>query len=142
MTRIPAIAHLAAVALIATGSAFAQDHGVKATVPFNFTVNGSSLPAGSYTISSDSSSANVLSISNRQEKVNIWAMGLKDRNEPGKAGSLVFNKYGDRYFLNEIRFPHSTTKVHFPASKAEKRAKERSLEAGLNVDSGVLIALN
>ncbi len=30
MTRIPAITHLAAVALIATGSAFAQDHGVKA----------------------------------------------------------------------------------------------------------------
>ncbi len=56
----------------------------------------------------------MLSIRNRQEKVNIWATGLKDPNEPGKAGSLVFNKYGDRYFLNEIRFPTFHDKGSLP----------------------------
>ena len=38
MTRMPALAHLVAVALIGTGSALAQDHAVKATVPFNFKI--------------------------------------------------------------------------------------------------------
>lgn len=142
MTRIPALAHLVAIAVIATGSAFAQDHSVTATVPFNFTVNGTSLPAGSYTISSDSARANVLSIRNRQEKVNIWAVGMVDSNEPGQAGSLVFHKYGDRYFLSDIRYSHSSTKAHFPSSKAEKRAREHTLEAGLNINREVLIALN
>lgn len=142
MTRMPALAHLVAVALIGTGSALAQDHAVKATVPFNFTVNGSTMPAGSYTITSDSSSVPVLSIRNHQEKLNVWAMGLLDPSDVGKAGSLTFHKYGDRYFLSEISYPHSSTKVHLPTSKMEKKAKEHTLEAGLNANRDILIALN
>jgi hypothetical protein len=140
MKRIPAITLVAVAALVTAFSAGAQDHGVKAAVPFNFTVNGSSVPAGSYMISS--TSANLFSLKNKQENVNIWAVGLTGAKEPGQAGSLLFHKYGDRYFLSEIRYPHSSTMVHLPTSRIEKKVREHTLEASLNVNNNVLIALN
>jgi hypothetical protein len=142
MTRITAIALYVAATLVTAGSALAQDHGVQSTVPFSFSVNNSSLPAGNYTISSDPASANTLSIRNRQDKVNIWVMGLVDSNEPGRSGSLVFHQYGDQYFLSEIRYANSSKKIHFPSSKMEKRAREHVQQASLPANADVLVALN
>ena len=141
MKRIIAIALFVAATLIPASSALAQDHRVGATVPFSFTVNGNTLPAGTYRIGSDVTQANMLSIRSRQNKVNIWAMGQTDSGNPG-AGKLVFHRYGDSYFLSEICYPNSSTRVHFPVSKMEKRTRAHTLEAGLNVNDNVLIALN
>jgi hypothetical protein len=142
MKRITTIAHLVAVTLIATGCALAQDHLVQATVPFAFNINGSSLPAGTYKVGSDFGRANMLSIKNREQSVNIWAIGMVDSNDPSKTASLVFHRYGDQYFLSEIHYANSSSKLHFPASKTEKRVREHTLEAGLPANSDVLIALN
>lgn len=143
MKRIAAIALYVAATLITTGSAMAQDHGAKATVPFNFNVAGTWVPAGTYTIGSDSRSAGPVSLKDHEANISLWAIGQIDANEPGKAGELVFHKYGDRYFLSEIRYAHSSLKVCFGATKAEKRAKEEALEqAALPANDNVLIALN
>jgi hypothetical protein len=141
MKRIAAFALFVAATFITAGSALAQDHGVKATVPFNFTVNGSWLPAGNYTIGSDSTSANIFNITDREKSVHILAMGLTDPNYPGRSSKLVFHKYGDQYFLSEICYANSSTKVDFPLSKAEKNAKAQAQEAGLRVNNDVMIAL-
>ena len=53
MNRISAIALFVAASFVTAGSALAQDHRVQATVPFSFTVNGATLPAGTYTIGSE-----------------------------------------------------------------------------------------
>jgi hypothetical protein len=140
MKSIPAIALVAVAALVTAVSAGAQDHRVNVTVPFNFTVNGSSLPAGSYTISS--ASPNVFSLKSKQENVNVWAVGMNWTSEPGQAGSLLFHKYGDRYFLSEIRYPHSSAMIHLPTSRIEKKVRDRTLEASVNTDNNILIALN
>jgi hypothetical protein len=142
MKRIAAAALFVAATLIATGSAWAQDHAAKVTVPFAFTVNNETLPAGSYTISSDSRNAEVLSIRNRQEKVNAWALGMVGSTEANKTGQLTFHKYGDRLFLSEISYPNSSASVHFPVSNIEKRARKQTMEAGLQVNNDILIALN
>jgi|SRR5579859_5416730 len=142
MKRLTAVALYIAAALIATGSALAQDHAVKATVPFDFTVNGNTLPAGSYTIASDSTNAGTLSIRNRQERVNAWALGMVNSTNANKTGQLVFHKYGDQRFLSDIRYPGSSTTIHFPVSRMEKRARQRTLEAGLQVNNDILVALN
>ena len=142
MKSITAIAHFVAVTLISTGCALAQDRVARATVPFDFTLNGTSLPAGTYNIGTSIDRPNTLSIRNPKEHVNLWAMGLVNVNEPAEVGSLVFHKYGDQYFLSEIRYPNASRKVSFPASKAEKRAMEHRLDAGLNPNSDSLIALN
>ena len=142
MKRIAAIALFVAATFITAGSALAQDHQVKATVPFNFTVNGSWLPAGNYTIGSGSIGTNVLSIADREKKVHILAMGLTDSNYRGNSSKLVFHKYGDQYFLSEICYANSSTKVDFPTSKAEKRARTQAQEAALRVNNDVMVALN
>jgi hypothetical protein len=142
MKRITAIAHFVAVTLITTGCALAQDRLVQATVPFDFTLNGSSMPAGTYTIGYDIANAKVLSIRNRQRGVDMWAMGVSDANEPSKTGALVFHRCGDHYFLSEVRYSNSSRKIDFPESKAEKRAREHALEAGLPANNNVLVALN
>jgi hypothetical protein len=142
MKHITAIAHFVAVTLITTGCALAQDHVVKATVPFDFAVNGSSLPAGTYSIGYDVTDAKILSIRNWQQHVSILALGQTDSNGSAEAGSLVFHKCGEQYFLREIRYPNSGTKVLFLASKREKRAREHIQMASLPANSDVLIALN
>lgn len=139
MKLIPSITLVAIAAFVTAVSAGAQDHGMKATVPFNFTVNGNPLPAGSYTIAS--TSPNMLSLKNQQGSVNMWAIGIPATNEPLQTGSLLFHKYGDRYFLSEIRYPHSSTKVHLPTSRTEKKVRDHTLEARLNVNDNILIAL-
>jgi hypothetical protein len=142
MKRIAAIALFVAATLLTAGSAVAQDHRVIATVPFNFTVNDSWLPAGTYTIVSDSTSPNILSIRDRAKSVYISAMSLTDPSDSEKVSKLVFHRYGNQYFLSEIRCGSASLNVHIPATKLEKKARTQTQVAGLRVDDDVLIALN
>ena len=54
MKRITSIALCVLASLAAAGSASAQDHAVKATVPFGFYVGNKWLPSGTYELTSDS----------------------------------------------------------------------------------------
>jgi hypothetical protein len=81
MKRIAPIALFFAATFISAGGVMAQDHVAKATVPFPFTVSGSSLPAGSYTIGSDSNSANTVIISDRNKSVHIHSFPIQDEPE-------------------------------------------------------------
>jgi hypothetical protein len=143
MNRISAIALIVAASFVTAGSAMAQDHRAKATVPFNFTVNGNSLPAGTYTVGSEINSPNVITITDREKNIHILALTLPDANTPGSGNKLVFHRYGDQYFLSEVRCESTSMNVHLTTSKAEKRAKAQVQEtAGLRVNNDVMIALN
>ncbi len=48
--------------LLAAGSAAAQSKAIRADVPFNFTVNGTTMPAGAYTVSKTANGINTLLI--------------------------------------------------------------------------------
>ncbi len=142
MKRIAAIALFVAAILIGAGSASAQeDHVANATIPFNFSVSKSVLPAGNYTIGLDSTMPNVLIINDWEKGVHALAMGVADPNEAGSAAKLVFHKYGDRYFLSDILYSDSSSMVHFPTTNAEKRVRAQSEEAGLRVNNNVTLAL-
>ena len=84
----------------------------------------------------------MLSITDREKSVHILAMGLTDPSSPSKSSKLVFHKYGNQYFLSQICYADSSTKVQFSTSKAEKRARTQINEAGLRVNNDVMIALN
>lgn len=142
MKRIVTIALSLAATLITSGSALAQAHAVKATVPFNFSLNGTWMPAGTYTIRTESNQGMVLRFASREQKSTALAMGQIDISDPGQNGKLLFHKYGERYFLSEVRYPHSSTKVYFPPTRAEKKVREGTNEASLPVNNNVLLALN
>jgi hypothetical protein len=141
MKNFAAIA-LFVAATFAAGSAPAQDHMVKATVPFNFTVGDQTLPSGTYTIGSIRPSSNLLVIRNWDKKVNVLSMGLPNESKPGHDNTLVFHKVGGHYYLSEIHSEGASIDARLPASKAEKRARAQVEEAGLFVNDPVLIALN
>ena len=141
MKNIAAVALFIVGTFIAAGPAPAQDHLVKATVPFSFTVGGQTLPSGTYTIGSRATSPELLAIRNWDKKVNILTMGRPDQSDPRHENTLVFHKYGDQYFLSDIHSEGSSMNIHFSTTKAEKRAKAQVEEARIHANEPVLIAL-
>jgi hypothetical protein len=136
MKRITSIALFALVSFVTIGSISAQERAVKATVPFDFTVGGKLVPAGTYTISSDS--PNRILIRNGDRHVAIFSTAYADGKQ-SETGKLVFNKYGNQYFLSEVLCSSVDMSLEIPTSKAEKRARVQ--EASIHNDSQVYVAL-
>ena len=93
---VTAIAFVTAVV-----SANAQSEQARATVPFDFIVGDTTLPAGNYAIGKASSGGDCLKISNTVAKGAAMRLtiALDGKSENSK---LVFHRYGERYFLAEV----------------------------------------
>jgi|SRR5271165_3872778 len=137
MKRIAAIAIGLLASLAAVGSASAQDHQVKANIPFDFYVGGTWLPAGTYTIESNAG-AQAIQILSADKRNDVMTVVLADEKNAGP-GQLVFKKYGDQYFLHEVLCSAGHMNVQLPTSKWEKRAETR--EASAAPASDVYLAL-
>jgi hypothetical protein len=140
MKYLTALALFIAATFITAGKAIAQDYAVRATIPFNFTVNGSQLPAGNYTIGTDITNPRIVKISDGTQHVHVMVLTLPSADEKRKANQLVFHKYGDQYFLSEIRSQESAINVQLATSKQEKRARTETQVAGLPANNDVIIA--
>jgi hypothetical protein len=132
MKRIIAIALFTASSLAAAGNLSAQDTWVKANIPFDFTVNNKVLPAGTYTISSLSPYA----VEVRNVKGHIAEFRAVHDNKRSTTPVLVFQRYGNQYFLHEIL---ATNALNVAVSPSKR---ERTLqEAALRESNQTLIAL-
>jgi hypothetical protein len=140
MKNLTAIALFVAAGFVTAGSALAQDHKVTATVPFNFTVDGRTLPAGNYTIGNDANSPRMLTIADRKDGVAVMTITIPDSGYAAD-NKLVFHRYGNQYFLSEVRTTSGVMRCHLSTSKQEKWAKAQTQEASLRVNNDVLIAL-
>ena len=134
MKRIFAIALFAASSLAAAGNLSAQEHMVKANIPFDFTLNNNVLPAGTYTISS--LSPNAVQVRNVNGHVAELSLVQND-DKRSKTPVLVFQRYGNQYFLHEILAANALN-VTVPRSKRELR---RQQEAKLQESNQTLVAL-
>jgi hypothetical protein len=134
MKRVIAIALFAASSLAAVGSLSAQEHMVKANIPFDFTVNNNVLPAGTYTISS--LSPYVVQVRNVNGHIAEMSVVHND-DKRSTTPVLVFQRYGNQYFLHEILATNALN-VAVPPSKREQR---RQQEAKLQESNQTLIAL-
>jgi hypothetical protein len=92
-----------AVALIAATTVFAQgSERLVVQVPFGFHVGASTLPSGAYTVSTDAAPGVVkLRSADSKTSVMIIANSVQTLSAPTQ-GKLIFNKYGDEYFLSQI----------------------------------------
>jgi hypothetical protein len=119
MKRITAIALLAIANFALAGTSFAQSYGVKADVPFDFTVANKLLPAGTYTLIAESTG--LIEIKNHDKPIAVLTLVNTDGNRSSNGGKLIFHKIGDQYFLSEILSDWAPMNVTVPRSKAEKR---------------------
>ena len=88
------------------GSAGAQEPGTKirASIPFDFTVKGKTLPAGEYEVSRvmDEPIALLLrNVHDKHDEVVVETEPVIGRTTP-KRDELIFNRYGESYFLSEV----------------------------------------
>jgi hypothetical protein len=133
-----------ATTLIATGVwAQTSAKSLSATIPFDFIVNNQLVPAGTYTITSDGSRSEVVKIADRTQNEHLFSFVLPEASDKWQGNSLVFHKYGDRYFLSEIRCQNCSMNSSLPLSKTEKWARiETQGSAMVPIsESDVLVAL-
>jgi len=133
---------LSALALfVSFGNAWAQDHAVKANVPFHFTVSGKTLPSGTYTITSDIASPNVIVIRNGEQHLAIMSTVYTD-DQNSKKNVLVFHRYGDQYFLSEILCSSSGMNLELPTTKQDKKVQQQEARLhGNDQNDQILVAL-
>jgi len=115
---------LAVAGLFLAGPLFAQEQAVQATVPFSFYVGNSQLmPSGTYKISQCTNAPAVV-VRNCNEGIATVHVTQPADKVSKDNGKLVFHKYGDTYFLNEIQGPSLSTGLVLPIAKNEKKLQE------------------
>jgi hypothetical protein len=122
---------------------FASAQGLNTTaaevnIPFAFQTTTHTLPAGKYRIVQESRNV-------------IWLQGSSTgafavtydavASKAPTHGSVVFNKYGDKYYLHEIWTAGNTVGLECPKSRAEKESKSQ-LAKNAEAPSSVELALN
>jgi hypothetical protein len=125
MKRIIAIALFAASSLAAAGNLSAQEHTVKANIPFDFTVNNNVLPAGTYTISSVSPYA--VQVRNVKGRIAEFSAVHND-DKRSTTPVLVFQRYGNQYFLHEILAANALNVAVAPSKREQRRLQEAKLQ--------------
>jgi hypothetical protein len=90
-----------------------------AEIPFDFQVKDHVMPAGTYSVQ-PMNNATTLVI--RNEGTGESMITLAPLEKSGKAGDarLVFNRYGDRYFLAQVWFAYDGAGHGLIPSRAEK----------------------
>jgi hypothetical protein len=113
----------------------AQETGVtlRAKIPFDFTVRGKVLPAGTYEITEVSPEADALMISNvvhRRQHVLIDTAPADLKVAP-KQSELVFKRFGDDYFLADVFDAYDPLGLSVPSSRQERTLERESAANGL-----------
>ena len=102
---------LGALSAFMTGLVMAQNREATAEIPFSFTVCSQQLPAGKYRVQPiTSATTNLLLVRSEDNRSAEIACTHDIRgNKPVSTGKLVFNRYGNQYFLAELWFPGEIT---------------------------------
>jgi hypothetical protein len=125
-----------ALALLVTTAASAQTVKVNANVPFAFIVNGTTKPAGEYSVESLDSDGKVLVIGNRTSGAKSLVLATSCRAlKSADQTELIFRRYGNSYFLKQIWVAGNDVGHEIPPT-----ARERELAKDLSVKEVALMA--
>jgi hypothetical protein len=130
-------------ATLAIVSAHAQtSRRQTANIPFSFTVADKTFPAGEYTVervnpASDKAVLVIKSMDGRMNKVVLTNPVQASRMQEN--ARLVFNHYGDQYYLTQVWTPADDTGYALPQSRSERGLARNS---GHRVPEQTTIALN
>jgi hypothetical protein len=136
MKRIIAIAFLASVMGVATSSAAAQGTS-NAAIPFAFRVGNTLMQPGTYHVQSRDERWFYLCSESGRDCALVLAATTSGSTAPAK--KLVFNRYGERYFLSAVLGERGASEKTFARSKLERRIQ--SEEASDSNRERVLLAL-
>ncbi|HYG82690.1 MAG TPA: hypothetical protein VD861_20005 [Pyrinomonadaceae bacterium] len=91
-------------AAVVSRAAASTAPSIRFHIPFDFVIAGKTLPAGDYVVErSTLTSAQGLSIRGVDKDAGVYVLTAEVESAEGPEDSkLVFNRYGDRYFLSEF----------------------------------------
>ena len=94
----------------------------RVTVPFDFTVGQTQMPAGSYVISPLTQAA--IMIRDDKTAKGVYTLFNSEKASRGDSNpKLVFHRYGDKYFLSQVSRGKGNAVMQLPTSKLEKEAQ-------------------
>lgn len=101
---------------------------IVAQVPFEFVVANKVVPAGEWAVRIAVNDGNILDISNGHKHAGVFSPSSRtEAKQPASHYALVFNQYGDRYFLSEIKLEGSKIAYRLPRSKAEAELRAQNV---------------
>ena len=113
--------------------------GVEVNLPFDFTAGKATLKAGRYNIRK--LSGEVFSIRTEDGKQTIVTAPLTVGSRDSKGGArLVFNRYGNDYFLTQVWLTQEIGQQLFP-TKSESKARDIEFAKGVKAER-VEVSLN
>jgi len=113
----------ASLAFVVSAAPRAEAQDLRAHIPFEFRVNVTTLPAGFYDITQLTGTPAV-----QLRSPEGGVMVMMDRSTPPRNQEnpqLTFTKYGDRYFLRDIRIS-GERELHIKQSVAEREMERAS----------------
>jgi len=108
-----------------TGLVNAQTR-IKAQVPFDYVVKDKTLPAGECTIQVKGDGITVLWIASGGEGLFVHPNASQSA-KPSAQTTLLFRRYGDRYFLAGIRRQGEDRGYEFPVSRLEGELRAQNI---------------
>jgi len=100
---------------------------IVAQVPFGFVVGSKVVPSGEWTVQHANTDAKILFIRNTDAAVGMFSniSLVEAKKAPGDC-TLVFHKYGNRYFLSGVNIADSPIGYRLPESKAEAETRAQN----------------
>lgn len=133
------------LSLLLVGSAYAQLPGttIRASIPFDFTVRGKTLPAGEYEVSRIGDEPVGLLLRNVHDKKDqiMFETEPVDVHRIPRKNILVFNRYGDSYFLEEVVTAGEETGRELSPSRAERSLRREMAKNQVEPET-VTVAMN
>jgi hypothetical protein len=94
------------------------DHETITAVPFDFMVGTNHMPAGTYDVTTDQSMVLIRGEENGSAAFALAISASADKTQ--EQAKLVFNRYGNRYFLSQIWYPGTNQGHELQVSKVEQ----------------------
>ena len=122
------------VAMVVDQSVKAQalTYGLRANIPFAFSVGNTQLPAGKYSVSRvlPNSGDSLIAINSLAGKASAIRTTIPvTTGKPRDKATLVFHRYGDQYFLFQVWGAGLSTGLTFPLSRSERALQEKQNES-------------
>jgi hypothetical protein len=103
---------------------------IVAQVPFGFVVGSKVVPSGEWTVQHAKTDAKILLIRNTEAAVGMFSnISLVEAKKAAGGCTLVFHKYGNRYFLSGVNIEDTRIGYRLPESKAEAEMRAQNVPA-------------
>lgn len=112
---------------------------IRAKIPFDFSMGDKKLPAGEYSFRrlSEFSSDKTMLVSNLDSSTRVFQLTFGARVlTPKDQSTLVFHRYGDQYFLEQIWTSGEQEGTQLPESRSEQTLRRQLAQTHQNNMSG------